>query len=224
MDKLIDRYILGARVAPVAVVSLLLFLTASAWIPFSQWPAKLLGGSTVLAIGAFVLAQVARDAGKAIEGPLWASWGGPPTMQMLRHRDQTIAAGSKALLHRQLTALTIVDHLPTQTEEEADPDGADEIYRTCSDWLRRKALELKAKAPFDVVHSENIAYGFRRNLLGIRRHGLLILIASLAVTIAVFFFHRHPIIELTGILLVGAYLVLGVNPNAVKRAAYDVGA
>ena len=93
----------------------------SAWIPFSEWPIKLLGGSAVLGIGAFVLAQVARDAGKAIEGPLWASWGGPPTMQMLRHRDQTIEAGNKALLHRKLVALQIVDGLPTPAEETADP-------------------------------------------------------------------------------------------------------
>jgi hypothetical protein len=77
MSNLIDRYILGARVAPVAVVSFSLFLAISAWIPFSHWPIKLLGGSAFLALGAFVLAQLARDAGKAVEGPLWASWGGP---------------------------------------------------------------------------------------------------------------------------------------------------
>ena len=35
-------------------------------------------------------------------------------------------------------------------------------------------MELKAKARFDVVHSENIAYGFCRNMLGIKRHGLAI--------------------------------------------------
>ena len=73
MSNLIDRYILGARVAPVAVVAFSLFLAISAWIPFSHWPIKLLGGSAFLALGAFVLAQFARDAGKAIEGPLWAS-------------------------------------------------------------------------------------------------------------------------------------------------------
>jgi len=218
---LIDRYVLGARVAPVVVVALSLFLAVSAWIPFSEWPIKLLGASAVLGIGAFVLAQVARDAGKAIEGPLWASWGGPPTMQMLRHRDQTIEAGSKTLLHCKLVALQIVARLPTQAEETADPTTADARYRTCADWLRRKALELKAKTPFDIVHSENIAYGFRRNLLGIRPYGLIVLAASTATTIAAFFFHRDPYIELVGIVLVGAYLVLAVNSEAVKRAAYD---
>ena len=218
---LIDRYVLGARVAPVVVVALSLFLAVSAWIPFSEWPIKLLGGSAVLGIGAFVLAQVSRDAGKAIEGPLWASWGGPPTMQMLRHRDQTVEAGSKTLLHRKLAALQIVDRLPTPGEEIADPVEADAQYRTCADWLRRKALELKAKAPFDIVHSENIAYGFRRNLLGIRPYGLTVFAASIITTIIAFFFHRDPYVELGGVTLVGAYLLFAVNSEAVKRAAYD---
>ena len=218
---LIDRYVLGARVAPVVVIALFLFLAVSAWIPFNEWPIKLLGGSAVLSIGAFVLAQVARDAGKAIEGPLWDSWGGPPTMQMLRHRDQTIEAGSKALLHRKLIALEIVDRLPTPIDEAADPAAADAQYRTCSDWLRRKALELKAKTPFDIVHSENITYGFRRNLLGIRPYGMMVFTVSITTTIVAFFFHRNPYIELVGIVLVGAYIVIAVNPEFVKRAAYD---
>ncbi len=202
-------------------MALSLFLAVSAWIPFSEWPIKLLGGSAVLGIGAFVLSQIARDAGKAIEGPLWASWGGPPTMQMLRHRDLTIEAGSKALLHRKLVALEIVDRLPTLAEETADPAAADAQYRTCADWLRRKALELKTKPPFDIVHSENIAYGFRRNLLGIRPYGLMVLAATIVTTIAAFFFHRDPYIELVGIILIGAYLVLAVDADAVKRAAYE---
>lgn len=164
MNNLIDRYVLGARVAPVTVVSICLFLAISAWIPFNQWPVKLLGGGVFLVLGAFVLAQLARDAGKRIEGPLWASWGGPPTVRMLRHRDTTIAPGSKAAIHRHLLDLGIVDCMPTAEEEERDPEGADALYLTCSDWLRRKALELKSKAPFDVVHSENISYGYRRNI------------------------------------------------------------
>ena len=114
MNNLIDRYVLGARVAPVAVVAFSLFLAISAWIPFSQWPIKVLGGSAFLVLGAFVLAQLARDAGKAIEGPLWASWGGPPTVRMLRHRDTTIAPGTKSLLHRHLVELGIVDRLPSE--------------------------------------------------------------------------------------------------------------
>jgi len=219
--KLIDKYILGARVAPVAVISFSLFLAISAWIPFSHWPIKLAGGGTVLVLAAFVLAQIARDAGKAIEGPLWASWGGPPTVRMLRHRDTTFDPGLKGRIHRRLVELRVVERMPSEAEEETDPAGADRVYTTCSGWLRNKALELKAVSPFDVVHAENIAYGFRRNLLGIRPYGLAILGVAVAVTVAAFFFGREPIIELCGIALVGTFLVLGVNEAALRRAANE---
>jgi hypothetical protein len=221
MNKLIDRYILGARVAPVAVVAFSLFLAISAWIPFSEWPIKLLGGSAFLALGAFILAQLARDAGKAIEGPLWASWGGSPTVRMLRHRDATIPPGTKSLLHRHLVELGIVDRLPSEEEERQHPNEAENAYLTCANWLRQKALELKSKPPFDVVHSENISYGYRRNILGIKPYGLLSVCFALTVTIAAFFFHRRPYIELICVVVVGAYLIFGVTEAALKRAAAE---
>jgi hypothetical protein len=219
MPNLIDRYVLGARVAPVTIVSLSLFLAVSAWIPFSEWPTKLAGGGVFLVIGAFALGQLARDAGKAIEPRLWASWDGPPSVRMLRHRDPTFPAGSKSLMHRRLIELGVVDQIPSEAEEQQDPVHADEVYRTCSDWLRRKALELKSKAPFDVVHSENIYYGFRRNLLGIKRYGLALTGAACAVAVAAFFFDRKPIIDLVLMLFLGAYLLFGVTEAAVKSAA-----
>jgi hypothetical protein len=203
----------------VAVVAFSLFLAISAWIPFAQWPVKLIGGGVFLALGAFVLAQLARDAGKAIEGPLWTSWGGPPTVRMLRHRDPTIAPGSKVLLHRHLIELGIVDWLPSEAEERGDPARADAAYLTCADWLRRKALELKSEAPFDIVHSENIWYGFRRNILGIKRYGLIIWSFALIIAGAAFFFSRQPLIEFFGIIFVGAYLIFAVTEAAMKRAA-----
>lgn len=221
MGGLVDRYVLGARVAPVVVVALSLFLAVSAWIPLSEWPIKLLGGSAVLGIGAFVLAQIARDAGKRIEPALWASWDGPPSVRMLRHRDTTIAAGSKAAMHRRFSQLGVVDHMPTEDEERQNPEATDAIYRTCSDWLRRKALELKAKAPFDVVHSESISYGFRRNLLGIKQYGLAVVGVALALTIAAFWWGHRPYIEAGANLLLGFYLLLCANAAAVKRAADD---
>jgi hypothetical protein len=219
MPQLIDRYVLGARVAPVVVVSLSLVLAISAWIPFSQWPLKLIGGSALLAIIGFVLAHLTRDAGKAIEGPLWASWDGAPSIRFLRHRDPTIPAGSKTMIRRRLADLAVVDHMPSEEEERTDPVKADATYRTCSDWLRRKAMELKAKAPFDVVHSENISYGFCRNILGIKRYGLAVVGAAALIALSAFFFGRQPFIEVAGIALLASYLMFGVSRSAVKRAA-----
>lgn len=219
MPGLIDRYTLGARVAPVAVVAFPLFLAVSAWIPFSHWPLKLAGGGVAVTMAAFVLGQLARDAGKAIEGPIWASWGGPPTVRMLRHRDATIAAGSKARVHKRLTELGVVTAMPSEVAEEQDPSAADRTYKTCSDWLRNKALELKARSPFDVVHSENITYGFRRNLLGIKPYGLAILALAITATAAAFATGRQSFLEPCGLAVLGAFLVLGATKASMKRAA-----
>lgn len=221
MFSLFDKYVLFARISPVAIVALSLFFAISAWIPFSEWPVKLLGGSAFFTVGAFALAQLTRDAGKRIEPALWASWGGPPSVRFLRHRDTTIAAGSKAAMHQRLIELGVVNHMPTEDEERQNPDAADATYRTCSDWLRRKAIELKAKAPFDVVHNENISYGFRRNLLGIKPYGLVTVGIALAVTAAAFWCSRCPYIEGSAILLLGLYLLLCANAESVKQAAEE---
>jgi hypothetical protein len=221
LTKLIDRYVLFARIAPVAIASSALFLLISSWIPFSEWPIKLIAGSGMLVLGAFALANLARKAGQAIQAPLWASWGGPPTVRMLRHRDPTFKPGSKLLIHRHLIALGIVDRLPSAEEEERDPEAADELYHTCAEWLRRKALELKGKPPFDVVHSENIAYGFQRNSLGIKPWALLVIAASLAGTVAAVVSGRQPWIELAAELMLGTYIVWGVTEAAMRRSADD---
>ena len=219
MNNLIDRYTFGARVAPAVVVATAAMLAFAAWFPLDEWKIKFAGGGMVLAIAFFVLSQMVRDAGKVIEGPLWDTWGGPPTMRMLRHRDATYESGIKALTHRRLVALGVVLAMPTEAEETADPAAADVVYRTCSDWLRNTALQKKAKAPFDVVHTENIAYGFRRNLLGIKPVGLLLCGGALMATGAAFFFGKQPFFELSGIVVLGAYLLFGVTKQALKRAA-----
>lgn len=221
IGKLIDRYTLGARVAPVLVIALCLFLAISAWIPFSNWPVKLLGGGAVLALAAFVLAQVARDAGKAIEGPLWKAAGGLPSIRLLRHRDPALDPGIKHRIHRRLVDLKVVDRMPTADEEATDPDAADRIYATCSAWLRNKAMELRAKSPFDVVHAENIAYGFRRNMLGIRRYGLAVFGFSVSVAGPAVAFDRLPVLEVAALLLIGTYIAFGVNEAGVRRAGEE---
>lgn len=217
--QVFDRYILGARVFPVCVAAAPLFLAVSAWFPTSQWPQKFFGASVVLAIAAFALSQLARERGKAIEVRLWASWGGPPSATMLRHRDGTFDTGTKARMHRRLIELGVVDHMPSEQEEEQYPQDADKIYRTCSEWVRRKALELKAKAPFDVVHAENIAYGYCRNLLGIRKIAFAIALMSVAAILPAFFFGRLPIVEIGGALVLLVYVAVIVNETRVKRAA-----
>lgn len=221
MNSLVDRYTIGARVAPALVVASAAMLAFAAWFPPDELKIKLAGGGGVLAIVFFVLSQTVRDAGKAIEGPLWASWGGPPTMRMLRHADPTFEPGIKALIHLRLVDLGVVPAMPTEADEFASPEAADVAYRTCSDWLRNTALQMKAKPPFDVVHAENIAYGYRRNLLGIKPVALSVCGAAFLATVAAFGVGKLPYVEMLGISVLGAYLLFGVTEKALKSSANE---
>lgn len=214
-----DRYTLHARVFPVTVVSFPLLLAVSAWIPFAQWPLRLAGGGFVMVIAAFALAQLARDAGKALEAPLWKDWGGPPTARMLRHSDPTFEPPVKATIHSQLVRLSACERMPTSDEEKADTESAEAVYRLCGDWLRRKALQLKNVSPFDVVHQENVNYGYHRNILGIRTIGVSIAVSSLIAIGAAFAFNRFPVIELFLALAIAAYLTFAINSERLRTCA-----
>ena len=186
---------------PVIVAAAPLFLAASACIPFSEWPAKLAGGTAVLVVAAFALAQLARDAGKAME----SRFGRPGAVRRqracFRHCDETFDAGTKAKIHRRLVVLGAVKEMPTAAEEAADLTGAERTYVSCSEWLRSKALQLRKQPPFDVGHDENISYGYRRNLLGIRSYALVITCLSVSLTVATFL-----LIEAILILILGLYV------------------
>lgn len=70
--------------------------------------------------GAFLLAQLARDAGKRGEPGLFASWGGMPSVALLRHRDDRIDAITKAQYHKKLSTLVKGAKAPTPASEGAD--------------------------------------------------------------------------------------------------------
>jgi hypothetical protein len=59
--------------------------------------------------------------------------------------------------------------LPSETEETQDPVGADAAYEAAIGVLRERTRDANR---FPLVHGENIRYGFRRNLLGLRPFGL----------------------------------------------------
>lgn len=73
---------------------------------------------------------------------------------------------------------------PTADKEKADPAAADGAYRSAVRWLVDNTRSVKR------VQQENIAYGFRRNLYGLKPWGLLAAIAA-AVIAGVVLWLRH---------------------------------
>jgi hypothetical protein len=137
--------------------------------------------------GAFLLTQLGRDAGKKCEKPLFESWGGLPSVAVFRHRDARIDAITKARYHKQMAALVKNAKAPSPEEEAADWEKADQIYTAWSSYLRVHTRDMKR---YPLVFQENISYGYRRNVCGLRPLGVTVSTLSLGCG-AIWFYHLH---------------------------------
>jgi hypothetical protein len=155
-----------------------MFVTIAVWLP-RVW--TLLGGLTTIltACGSTLfLSEIARYFGRGVEKKMIAANGGKFTTIFLRHRDNTISFSTKRNYHA-LLKKKAKRGMPTQASEEADPLGADDLYRGGVDWLLEATRSEKR---FPLVRSENIYYGFRRNLLGLK--GIALLLLATCITLS----------------------------------------
>lgn len=112
-------------------------------------------------------ASIARGRGKLLETELVKEWGGLPTTIILRHRDSHYDAETKRRYH--LDCLQRLGmRMPTAEEEAADPTAADQIYAGVTRKLREAT-----RADKGLLFKDNIAYGFHRNMLGLKPIGIL---------------------------------------------------
>jgi len=119
--------------------------------------------------GAFLLTQLARDSGKKHEASLFVKWGGLPSITIFRYRDPRIDAITKGRYHKKLAGLVKEAKAPTPELEQTDPTGADAVYTAWSNYLRVNTRDTKK---FALLFQENVAYGYRRNVWGLRALGI----------------------------------------------------
>lgn len=141
--------------------------------------------SSVLSILAFsgvayVLGRFARDAGKSKQEQFFTKWGGAPTTQLLRHRNERIDVHTKERFHRILSA-GLGKTLPSAEQERADPKAADDLYRAATAWLIGRTRDTKR---YPLVFKENVAFGFQRNALGLRWLGITVALGCSIWTMA----------------------------------------
>lgn len=115
----------------------------------------------------YALASIARGRGKALEERLVAKWGGLPTTLILRHRDPFFDSITKQRYHADIKSKLGID-VPTADQELAEPNKADEAYMAAGRQLRERTRGNKS-----LLLKENIAYGFHRNMLGMKIPGVL---------------------------------------------------
>jgi len=137
--------------------------------------------------GAFLLTQFTRDAGKKHEVFLFAKWGGVPSITVFRHRDTRIDAITKARYHIKLAGFVKETRAPTPEQEQADPIATDAVYAAWSNFLRANTRDRKK---FALLFQENVSYGYRRNVWGLRGLGIsLSLLCSVACVVRLSIIH-----------------------------------
>jgi hypothetical protein len=188
INRITDRYDRSARLYP----ALLVIVPATVLVVSLAGPSQPFLTAVLSVLGfcgaSFALSRAGRNAGLRLEDDRFKKWGGPPTTQLLRHRDERIDSYTKARFHSVL-GKGIKQSLPTKESETLNPEEADQMYRAATTWLKERTRDTKK---YDLVFKENIAYGFHRNALGLRPIGL-----TVAVACVVFIFLKCKVIAFT---------------------------
>lgn len=173
LSDLLNPYDRRARLYPVVIVVLPILVLLPALYGFNI--ASVASIAAACGMG-FLLTRVGRDAGARIQEKLWASWGGAPTTQMLRHSDARLDRLTKARYHRILSDLLGLA-MPSPQDELDNGAAADEIYRAAT---RRLIHATRSPARFRLLFNENVAYGFHRNGHGLRPIGVAVAVVCIA--------------------------------------------
>lgn len=194
-----DSYTWKARVLPVFVVLLPVGLVASLWFPNFVFVERLVGALAAPFGLAMLLSQIGRDFGYRKQPVLWTRWGGPPTTQQLRHRTENSNPVLLKRYHDRLSLLRPDLSLPSTAEETHDPAQADHVYAACVQFL---ISQTRDRTQFPLLFKENVNYGFRRNLWGLKPFGITLTSACLIASILHAWLLRGSAADLSGELLV----------------------
>ncbi len=220
---IVDTYILRARVVPAfigAAPGLALLATAIVLQPFSLPQAI---ASVAILVLFLVFADLARRFGKATEKGLFPTTKGQPFPTVLRHSDGVLDSVTKSRFLVFL-ASALGETAPSQDDERKDPASADAFYLRCGQWLRERTRD---KHKFNLVFEENVVYGFRRNLYGLKPVGLVLNLLVVLVCIALLASSGWSNPQAVAVLVIaavhGAYFLVVVTRASVLQASDQYG-
>ncbi|MGK6310829.1 hypothetical protein [Variovorax sp. DT-64] len=226
--KLFDAYSLRARLFPAIVAAAPALAALTLLISWKSFGLSNLIASLGSLVLLYAIADFSRARGRAIESKLYDEHKGMPSITMFRRNDTTIDAGSKDR-YRALLAGKLGTAAPSAEEENGDQAAADSFYGQCGNWLRQNTRDTKK---FSILFGENVTYGFRRNLLGVK--GLALCLNAIVVAVCTFILWRMswnidtPMGNKTTVVLVvaaahAAYMLLAVSRTAVWDASKAYG-
>ena len=185
IDKLFDKYSFEARVKPALFIVLPIVVTAYILIePLRTLLGSLIGIFVTCGVVNFFANQMSSK-GNILQNNLFHKWGGAPTTLILRHQDDTLDKHTKKRYKEKLEHLISNFKNITQSYETSKPKEADEYYISASNYMREFTRDSKK---YPLIFSENIAYGFSRNLLAFKKTAITIILISLSISGVFFYF------------------------------------
>ena len=218
--KQFDVYNLKARVFPALIAGLPTLALLFVIVPWDHLGLSHAIAASMGFVLLFAFADLARHRGKTVEAKL----GSNATPEQWHRGNPDVPEGSKDRF-RAYVAGKLKQAAPTAEDERADPRRANDFYLTANAWLRDRTRDTRS---YGILFGENVTYGFRRNLLGLKPVGLLINLIVLAFCAGVLWF-RPPyfaalngldeklVIVIVAVVLHSAYLLFFVG----KKAVYD---
>jgi hypothetical protein len=170
VKDVMNPYDRRARLYPMVLVLFPLALGAAVWIPTGVKIPGVIGSAVVMLAASALLTQLARDQGKRREKELFRLWGGRPSDRALSYSARAFAEATLARWHKKLLALEPNLRIPeSMSAEKADPKSAKAAYAAATDLLVAKTRD---KGTYSMLFRENMNYGFRRNLWGMKAIGI----------------------------------------------------
>lgn len=174
-----DRYSLTARVYPMILfyLPILFMLLIIGWdiTKYVEYSISL-GAAGMLS---YLLANIGRDGGKTREPELWLIWGGTPTTQLFRWSNSIIDVYSKTRYHAKMQSVCPVSIDVNSQFETSQPHEADEVYRSWTKFIINKTRDI---SKYSLIFKENMSYGFRRNLWGLKPYSIILILLLMIAT------------------------------------------
>jgi hypothetical protein len=220
-----DYYTIRARLFPAILAVAPALALAGFEVSWDGLNLSQLIATIAIAVVLYAFADIARRRGKTIEPALVEKQGGLPSTTMLRHRDSTFSQQEKAR-YLGFIAKQLKEQAPSAADEARDPAAADGFYVRAASWLRSKTRDRKR---FNILFEENVTYGFRRNLFGLKWPAL---VANAAVVIATACLlawtvpHEwtHPMIpRLVTVLVIAVVHAFYIVTTATERGVIEAG-
>jgi hypothetical protein len=219
-----DRYSVMAQQRPALLMLFPALISAVVLLPSLQsWWAILLAVTGTCGVS-IALAEFAQGKGKALESSLISFWDQLPSVSMLRHRDSRLDTQTKCRYKVFLASNVPGLIFPDTAAEAANPAMADGVYQSATNWLLARTRD---KRIFRLLFEKNISYGFRRNMLGLRRLGVAVSLAALVGTIIAAVHETIVGRQMDGMIVLGGLVALAallfwimvVKPTWVEAAA-----